>query len=97
VKPLLIVDDFYETESGFELFVGKAGQGNPKKILVGAFGAIVADDAGAVEAVLFASFELDEVNQYVKKHKDVETENCARCYRAFVPSDDGGLCSSCKR
>jgi hypothetical protein len=96
MKPAIIMSDFYETESGFELFVGRAGQHESKKILADAWGAVLMDD-GVPSVVLFVSFEKPDVEKFVKNYVPVELESCSRCYKPFVPSDDGGLCTSCKR
>jgi hypothetical protein len=96
VSPYIVHDDFYEAESGFELFVGKHGQHQWKRVLAGAWGAVLMED-DAVSVVLFASFDKSDVEKFVKSYVPVDPESCARCYRSFIPTDDGGLCASCKR
>jgi len=97
MKPYVVQDDFYETESGFELFEGKAGQSSWKKILAGAWGVVLLDEGDTVSVVLFADFEKKEADRFLAKLDDVETESCARCYKAYIVVDDGGLCPRCSK
>jgi hypothetical protein len=97
MKPTVVEGDFFEAESGFQVFDGRLGQSNTKKILAGAFGAVLHDEDGKISAVLFAHFDREPVDGFVKDYAEVEYDSCARCYKQYPVTDDGGLCLSCSK